>query len=1303
MISQKEKIIKIFLNITIFTIFLTTILNTNIANANNESTMLSGEKYEDSWIRPSSCIHEKTLIRERIDGRFYGEVTRAFLNNIQRDDILGKGKPIQQLIHYNLDDPDKYLLGNVLSTLTNLALKNNIEKNGKAVGIYGDGTINTKYGHNIGTISYKGNEGNPKWVYGPSTIPNEYPQVPWNPAKYIEVISPKKQLTEEIKYAKNLQDMLPEATLSPTMPKNTLFPPSEDGTVVINLQNAENIDNVFNIQKLPKGTDVLSINYALYYKAPYLLNNNLKEYVQKYKSQIKKIIIPANISDDQKNKLADYLDIPSSTIVIPTPYTNPSLKTISVPDATVEILKDVYANNIAKNTTIDTLIVSKSPYFYDLQGETLSWETDFATALALIVNKPSKYQAIGFVNPKLDTPKGQPAITPKFAKLVEQLAPGNIFISGGKLVIKKPDTEKTLSALSRKEKHTWLDTYSENCRHDNPKLEIAQKRININNDKNEKIDIKEKIKYQILIKNNAESGIAKNVQIIDNPIDGLQLTQYELEGKTTNIYNNMPAKIKIDKINPNETKIINIEGITNRSKENETTNMAYIYDKTVNPIQQCNENNKCTKVTTNQKRPKLIINKTVENIPENIVNVGQEIKYKLTVTNSGDGKTDDEVKIVDTPQEGITLLDSNTHNIGILYPNETKTIYIRAKITNSPNKQSINTANACFGKNCTKNPNTNDTNYTTHILKHNSPVLTITKTHDKNKNLKTNDYSEFYIKITNPSNAPAFNTTVEDFGGKNISQLEYVKIPTGTIENNKWKIPQILPKESFTATLKAKILNETEFENKACLKADYINQLCVTNSHNDESHIKVTSELIPDDKIEEATYKITVTNTGSTESRILTLKNNTNTINSDTEKTTPFTGKYEFIQVDKGNIYNDKNTWQIGKINPDEKVTALVKISSSPENISPKSKIINTTFPIDHPNCETEKYAQECVKTEIGGVKITKTIDENNKNIQSTQNGKIKFNINIENTTQSPVYNTKVIDVGGINIKNIHFISKQMGRIENNEWIIPEIPPGKKIQATVEAIPEQETFINQKPIENTAYVSSKLFYSKSFANIFNINAQKEKNLSFSSNTNNCTENEPYCSKVELKDNSNIKIHKTLIAEGIKTYDGKYTWNMQIGNFGNMPAKNIKAYEILTPQIKDVNWLDNPNINILNPGEIKNIKVQTTIANPNIGDKTIKNTAIVEADNYKPIFEKTQNTINEDNNTITPKDNNNAHICEDNSTINEDNDRCDIAIENTREQTGNLPETGTNESIIFIMIILSIIGIITRTVYLKYIK
>ncbi|QPK94066.1 DUF11 domain-containing protein [Actinomyces sp. zg-332] len=1266
-------------------------------HASPPNTMLEGEEYEDNWIRPQSCLHNETLIKTRIQGHDYSETMRAFINNIQRNNELGIGKPIKDLIHYNLDDTDPQAFHHATSVLMNLALQHIRNKIEKSVGIYSDGTIHNKFGFPLETISYEGHIKDPRYVYGASKYPSTYPDVAWTPAQNIRVINPKTSNESEEILAKNLADVLPNSTLEKVIPADAYPKPSDDGTIVVNIPQGTNNFEHISITAPDKGINLLAVNYALRYKAPYIHINKLTEYVNNNRVYIKKIIFPSQNAYEVKEEIAKILKTENEKIQIPAPYRNNTLSNVNPSDASSIILNDIYPTASSDTyNALDTLFVTKQPYNNE-NRESLAWESDFLAALSLAVNKPSDRQAIVLV--KSVNESSQP-LTADLKNTVKKLAPGNIFISGGPRAITMPQTEEILATLSRSEKPNWLDTTSAECRHDNPKLVIKKTILKDSNmSETGKVDINQEVNYQIQVTNKAESGIARNVKVVEKGLDGLELKSYVINQHSYQISNNK-SEIALQDIEPQETKTILVKGVTKRSDKYKTANLSYIA-KNDDDKDECNAEDKtCSMAITEQKLPNLKISKTLTNKDKsNNVDIGENVEYEITVTNTGDGKTDDEVKVFDTPIIGLEDLSVKTFNLGVLESGVSKTIKLKGKILPNSQKITENVANTCFGDSCKplSKCEENSQNCSKHTLIHNVPQIYLSKTHDEKMGVHENDYVYFDITVSNSSQTSAKNVAIKDLPVSNLSEIEFIKIPVGKIENNIWKIQTLAPNTTYTGRVRTKATSNNQVENKACVSSEYIDEICVTDIHKDNSFITVNKKLLnTDSNNHTAKYQITVSNSGETNSRNITLEDKMS-IESPSKnssyKLVPYGGKYKFTNIEQGAVSENGHLWNVGSVKANTSVKAIVEVYEATADMDVNSRIVNEVFPIDYPKCDVEKHKQECSSIKHSGVKVVKTIDSSSIKDNKIHAGqKIIFNIELENTSQSDAYNVTTIDIGGKSIENPRFITAQLGTVENNKWIVEKLPAGEKVKATLEGTVSNNTYINEQELENTVFTSSRLFFTKSHTTkpFISLDSDNKTEVTFENFI--CEKDNTYCSQVQLKDNSIIKINKTLLEKGIKTYDGKYIWNIEITNKGSTTANNVKVYEILTPQVKDVTWIDNPNIDKLAPNESKNIRVSTTISNPNLLDGVIQNMAIVEADNYKPLIDdEIENSSTNNSITLNEKDKE-KFICQDNENINNDTDRCDIAKETQYTFTEEkLASTGTSGSLTAVMVLIFVLS------------
>lgn len=307
------------------------------------------------------------------------------------------------------------------------------------------------------------------------------------------------------------------------------------------------------------------------------------------------------------------------------------------------------------------------------------------------------------------------------------------------------------------------------------------------------VDYLSEFNYLITLRNKGDRAV-ENIKVIDTLPKGIAYVESDGEyEETTHTYSK-----DIERLEPKQEIQLTIKAKA-IEKEGILENTAYINNEPSNMVK--------NKIVS----PKLIIEKSSEVATNNIVLAGDEIKYKIKVTNEGTSDTLEGLTttIEDTVPEGTTLvsiandgvLDEATGkilwNIESIKKGESTEVSFIVKVNEVDDMDIVNTAYVTYADETLKS------NETIHYLRHNK--LTFNKSVDKPKEVNIGEELLYTIEVTNEGTVSEKDLIISDTIPEHTSLLKVLdegKENSNTIE---WEIKELPVGESVKVSFLVKV------------------------------------------------------------------------------------------------------------------------------------------------------------------------------------------------------------------------------------------------------------------------------------------------------------------------------------------------------------------------------------------------------------------------------------------------------------------------------------------------------------------
>ena len=473
----------------------------------------------------------------------------------------------------------------------------------------------------------------------------------------------------------------------------------------------------------------------------------------------------------------------------------------------------------------------------------------------------------------------------------------------------KEDFDRTNFTIT----NTATVTINEKEKSDDATVEILQPDLTITKEASVNV-IKpgEEFSYTITVTNRGE-GTAKNVVVTDNISSYFTIVNSSISNSGSG--NN--ARFVIGDLAYNDSASITITVRVNDNAPLDTIdNIAIASADNNDPV----EDNDTVIIND----ANLSITKTAT---KNELRPGEEFTYNIVITNEGDASSnpltvtdtiDSRLEIVSAP--GATINGQQVSwSLSSLGASRSQTYTVTVRVKDSV-AAGTNIPNVAILEEEGEEDKQDDEDIT--VIDSN---VTISKTASKNE-VKPDEEFEYYIDVTNNGDAPSRDLTITDVID---SRLEIVRASGASINGQTitWHISSLNPSESerFTVVVRVKsdVADNTVINNVVTLrepgKPDQTDDEDVTVkkpilnitkvAYNDEGEKTIAPG-------EEFYYQITVTNTGSIASGLITITDNINSL-------------LTIVDSDGGTVNGNRITWTIDSLPASGNITYTVKVRLS--------------------------------------------------------------------------------------------------------------------------------------------------------------------------------------------------------------------------------------------------------------------------------------------------------------------------------------------------------------------------------------
>ncbi|WP_407379214.1 Ig-like domain repeat protein [Methanobrevibacter sp.] len=514
----------------------------------------------------------------------------------------------------------------------------------------------------------------------------------------------------------------------------------------------------------------------------------------------------------------------------------------------------------------------------------------------------------------------------------------------------------------------------------NPVVNLAvNKTVNATN-----VIVGDLVEFTINVTNNGPSN-ATLVNITDRLDSAFEFIGDLNPGVT---YANGVVSWTIDRINVNETASVVL--VVRVVKEGNFSNVASVVSR---------ENDTVTNGSSENVTAGTVILNVTKIGNESIVNVGDVVRFNITVNNTGSANATG-VNITDSLNSAFEFVNAsgnvkaNSSNVVVwknlkIVNGTSVTVWVEVRVKTNGTFTNVATAKANENKTAFEN----ETNITV------NPVvnLTVVKSSDVVGNVSVGDLVNYTITVTNngPSNATMVNITDEL-----NSAFEFVNASGNAKadENNvvKWIIPKIVSGNSTSVWVQVRVKangtftnlavvesreNSTPSENGTNITVDPVVNLAVNKTVN-------ATNVIVGDLVK---FIINVTNNGPSDA---TLVNITDRLDS----------AFEFIaELNPGVTYaNGVVSWNIKKINVNE--TASVELVV---RVVKEGNFSNVASVVSHENDTVTNGSSENVTAGTVILNVTKIANESIVNVGDV----VRFDIVVNNTGSANATGVNVTDV----------------------------------------------------------------------------------------------------------------------------------------------------------------------------------------------------------------------------------------------------------------------------------------------------
>ncbi len=454
----------------------------------------------------------------------------------------------------------------------------------------------------------------------------------------------------------------------------------------------------------------------------------------------------------------------------------------------------------------------------------------------------------------------------------------------------------------------------------------------------ESINISEQVTFTLTISNNGP-GTAKEVQVTDKIPEGTTLVSPETAkgsyDQTTGIWS-------VGELAPEESAMLTLA--VTADAPGSKTNSA---EATTSSNDSDSSNNAATaEFTVNENAVDLQITKSAN--PDS-ANVGEEISYKVTVSNMGRGTAKD-VAVTDSAPEGTTLVspevslgsyDQSTGvwSIGDLSPEESATLTLTVT-ADSPGSKT-NNAEVTTSSNDI-DPGNNAASATS-TVKEASVDLQLTKVAGADS-VKVGEQINYTVSVSNSGQGPARDVSVTDsipegttFVTSEMSKGSY----DGT--SGVWSVGELAPEESAALTLvvaanaPGAVINTAEVSTSSNDTDTSNNRDSTTTAVMEEGTDLLITKQASQESIcvgESITYTITVLNDGQIGAKDVKVMDKV-----------PDGTSFISADVSAGSEYDSgSGTWDIGEIAAGSSATMHLEVSAgSPANLTNAAEVVSST------------------------------------------------------------------------------------------------------------------------------------------------------------------------------------------------------------------------------------------------------------------------------------------------------------------------------------------------------------------------